>query len=25
VGGLLMAWLGHAWFMATQRGFADVL
>lgn len=24
-GGLLMAWLGHAWFMATQRGFADVL
>jgi len=25
VGGLLVAWLGHAWFMATQRGFADVL
>ena len=24
VGGLV-AWLGHAWFMATQRGFADVL
>lgn len=24
-GGLLAAWLGHAWFMATQRGFADVL
>ncbi len=24
-GGLLVAWLGHAWFMATQRGFADVL
>ncbi|OOG51065.1 ABC transporter permease [Rhodanobacter sp. C01] len=23
--GLLVAWLGHAWFMATQRGFADVL
>lgn len=23
--GLLTAWLGHAWFMATQRGFADVL
>lgn len=22
---LLVAWLGHAWFMATQRGFADVL
>jgi|SRR5690348_165711 len=25
VAGLLVAWLGHAWFMATQRGFADVL
>ncbi|UJJ56498.1 ABC transporter permease [Rhodanobacter thiooxydans] len=25
VGGLLTAWLGHAWFVATQRGFADVL
>lgn len=25
VGGLLMAWLGHAWFVMTQRGFADVL
>lgn len=25
VGGLLTAWIGHAWFMATQRGFADVL
>jgi lipopolysaccharide transport system permease protein len=24
-GGLLTAWLGHAWFTATQRGFADVL
>lgn len=24
-GGLLVAWVGHAWFMATQRGFADVL
>jgi lipopolysaccharide transport system permease protein len=24
-GGFLVAWLGHAWFMATQRGFADVL
>ena len=24
-GGWLVAWLGHAWFMATQRGFADVL
>ena len=24
-GGLLVAWLGHAWFMATQRGFADVI
>jgi lipopolysaccharide transport system permease protein len=24
-GGLLISWLGHAWFMATQRGFADVL
>jgi lipopolysaccharide transport system permease protein len=24
-GGGLMAWIGHAWFMATQRGFADVL
>lgn len=23
--GVLTAWLGHAWFMATQRGFADVL
>lgn len=23
--GLLAAWLGHAWFLATQRGFADVL
>jgi lipopolysaccharide transport system permease protein len=23
--GALVAWLGHAWFMATQRGFADVL
>lgn len=25
LGGLLVAWLGHAWFMATRRGFADVL
>lgn len=25
VAGLLVAWFGHAWFMATQRGFADVL
>ncbi|MEW9625038.1 ABC transporter permease [Rhodanobacter geophilus] len=25
VGGVLVAWLGHAWFMATRRGFADVL
>jgi len=25
VGGLLVAWLGHAWFVMTQRGFADVL
>ena len=25
VGGYLVAWLGHAWFMVTQRGFADVL
>ena len=25
LGGFLAAWLGHAWFMATQRGFADVL
>lgn len=25
VGGLLVAWVGHAWFMATQRGFADVI
>jgi lipopolysaccharide transport system permease protein len=25
VGGLLVAWLGHAWFVATQKGFADVL
>jgi lipopolysaccharide transport system permease protein len=25
VGGLLVAWLGHAWFVTTQRGFADVL
>ena len=24
-GGWLVAWVGHAWFMATQRGFADVL
>jgi len=24
-GAALVAWLGHAWFMATQRGFADVL
>jgi len=24
-GAFLVAWLGHAWFMATQRGFADVL
>jgi lipopolysaccharide transport system permease protein len=24
-GGALVAWMGHAWFMATQRGFADVL
>ncbi|MHB1271863.1 MAG: ABC transporter permease [Rhodanobacter sp.] len=24
-GGWLVAWFGHAWFMATQRGFADVL
>jgi lipopolysaccharide transport system permease protein len=24
-GGALVAWIGHAWFMATQRGFADVL
>jgi lipopolysaccharide transport system permease protein len=23
--GVLVAWLGHAWFVATQRGFADVL
>ncbi len=23
--GGVIAWLGHAWFMATQRGFADVL
>ncbi|MCX7512885.1 ABC transporter permease [Frateuria sp. STR12] len=23
--GAVMAWLGHAWFMATRRGFADVL
>jgi lipopolysaccharide transport system permease protein len=23
--GFFVAWLGHAWFMATQRGFADVL
>jgi len=23
--GLLVAWVGHAWFMATQRGFADVI
>lgn len=22
---VVVAWLGHAWFMATQRGFADVL
>jgi lipopolysaccharide transport system permease protein len=25
VAGLVFAWLGHAWFKATQRGFADVL
>ena len=25
LGGFFVAWLGHAWFMATQRGFADVL
>lgn len=25
VGGFFAAWLGHAWFMVTQRGFADVL
>ncbi|WP_395116512.1 ABC transporter permease [Rhodanobacter sp. FW102-FHT14D06] len=25
MGGFLVAWLGHAWFMVTQRGFADVL
>lgn len=25
VGGGLVAWLGHAWFVTTQRGFADVL
>lgn len=25
MGGLLVAWLGHAWFVMTQRGFADVL
>lgn len=25
VTGLLVAWLGHAWFVMTQRGFADVL
>lgn len=24
-GAFLFAWLGHAWFMATQRGFADVI
>jgi lipopolysaccharide transport system permease protein len=24
-GGLLVAWFGHAWFVTTQRGFADVL
>lgn len=23
--GFVVAWLGHAWFVATQRGFADVL
>ncbi len=23
--GYLVAWLGHAWFLATKRGFADVL
>lgn len=25
LGSFFVAWLGHAWFMATQRGFADVL
>lgn len=25
LGGFFVAWLGHMWFMATQRGFADVL
>ncbi len=25
LGGAAAAWLGHAWFLATQRGFADVL
>jgi len=24
-GGLLVAWVGHAWFMATRRGFADAI
>jgi lipopolysaccharide transport system permease protein len=23
--GAVVAWLGHAWFVSTQRGFADVL
>lgn len=23
--GVIVAWLGHAWFLATKRGFADVL
>jgi lipopolysaccharide transport system permease protein len=25
LGGLVLSWLGHAWFRATQKGFADVL
>lgn len=25
VAGLVMSWIGHAWFRATQKGFADVL
>ena len=25
LGGLVVCWLGHTWFRATQKGFADVL
>jgi lipopolysaccharide transport system permease protein len=25
ISGLTLAWLGHVWFLATQRGFSDVI